>query len=94
MTRFGDPDFAIHCAIGQWMSLILYHIADDVLIPWDLPNAATVLQSYLSELNQTVVESKYPDLDLTPLEDATSEFEHQAGHIAQQRLEIALYLRS
>jgi N-acetylated-alpha-linked acidic dipeptidase len=82
MTRFGDPDFAIHRAIGQWMTLILYHIADDALIPWDLPNAATVLQAYLSELNETVVESDYPDLDLTPLEDAIAEFKHQAEHIA------------
>jgi N-acetylated-alpha-linked acidic dipeptidase len=83
MTRFGDPGFKVHRAIGQWMSLILYHIADDELIPWDLPNAAAVLQAYLSELNETVVESDYPNLDLTPLEDAIAEFEHQADHIAQ-----------
>lgn len=83
MTRFGDPGFKIHTAIGQWMTLIAYHIADDALIPWDLPNAATVLQSYLSELNSTITESDYPGLDLSPLESAIAEFEHQASHIAQ-----------
>ncbi|CAA9963830.1 Glutamate carboxypeptidase 2 [Pyrenophora teres f. maculata] len=83
MTRFGDPGFKIHTAIGQWMSLILYHIADDALIPWDLPNAALVLQSYLSELNSTISESDYPGLDLSPLESAINEFEHQAAHITQ-----------
>ena len=83
MTRFGDPGFKIHTAIGQWMTLVLYHIADDALIPWDLPNAALVLQSYLSELNSTIAESDYPGLDLSPLEFAIAEFEHQAAHIAQ-----------
>jgi N-acetylated-alpha-linked acidic dipeptidase len=83
MSRFGDPDFKLHKAIGQWMTLIAYHVADDELIPWDLPNAATVLQSYLSELNETIIESELPNLDLTPLHDAIAEFEHQAEHIAQ-----------
>lgn len=65
------------------MTLIAYHIADDELIPWDLSNAATVLQSYVSELNETIVESNLSGLDLAPLEDAVAEFEHQAEHIAQ-----------
>ncbi|RAR04240.1 peptidase family m28 [Stemphylium lycopersici] len=83
MSQFGDPDFAIHKAIGQWMTLIAYHIADDELIPWDLSNAAAVLQSYIAELNETIVESDVSGLDLTPLEDAVAKFEHQAEHIAQ-----------
>jgi N-acetylated-alpha-linked acidic dipeptidase len=83
MTRFGDPGFKLHKAIGQWMTLIAYHIADDELIPWDLPNAATVLQSYLSELNETIADSELSNLDLSPLQDAIAEFEHQAEHIAQ-----------
>jgi N-acetylated-alpha-linked acidic dipeptidase len=82
MSKFGDPGFKLHTAMGQLLSLITYHIADDALIPWDLPNAATVLQSYLSELNETVVESEFPDLDLTPIIDAVAEFEHQASHIS------------
>jgi N-acetylated-alpha-linked acidic dipeptidase len=82
MSTLGDPGFRLHTAMGQALSLILYHIADDVLIPWDLPNAATVLSNYLSELNETVVESDFPDLDLTPLSDAIAEFTTQAEHIA------------
>lgn len=65
------------------MTLIAYHIADDEVIPWDLPNAATVLQSYLLELNETVTDSELSNLDLSPLQDAIAEFEHQAEHIAQ-----------
>jgi N-acetylated-alpha-linked acidic dipeptidase len=83
MSKFADPGFRLHAAMGQAVSLILYHIADDVLIPWDLPNAATVLESYLTELNETVVESDSPSLDLTLLEDAIAEFATQAEHIAK-----------
>ncbi|KAF2654298.1 Zn-dependent exopeptidase [Lophiostoma macrostomum CBS 122681] len=82
MTTFGDPGFRLHTAMGQFLSLVLYHIADDVLIPWDLPNAATVLQTYLSELNETISESDFPDLDLSPLESAIGEFATQAENIA------------
>lgn len=64
------------------MSLIVYHIADDELIPWDMPNAAKVLQSYYAELNDTVTESGFPDLDISPIGDAIDEFTAQAEHIA------------
>ncbi|KAF5847757.1 hypothetical protein GGP41_008970 [Bipolaris sorokiniana] len=88
MSRFGDPDFKLHKAIGQWLTLIAYHIADDALIPWDLPNAASVLQSYLSELNETITDSELSkDLDLAPLGDAIAEFEAQAANIAREWVE-------
>lgn len=81
MSTFGDPGFKIHKAMGQFLSLIVYHIADDALIPWDLPHAATVLSSYLSELNETVTASNMPELDLTPLAEAIAEFTTQAARI-------------
>lgn len=67
--------------MGQALSLILSHIADDPLIPWDLPHAATVLQSYLTELNATIADSTLSTLELSPLEDAIAEFETRAKHI-------------
>ncbi|KAF2792509.1 Zn-dependent exopeptidase [Melanomma pulvis-pyrius CBS 109.77] len=82
MSKFGDPGFRLHAAMGQVLSLILYHIADDALIPWDMPNAATVLQAYLSELNDTVADSDFPDLDLTPISSAIDEFTEQASRIS------------
>jgi N-acetylated-alpha-linked acidic dipeptidase len=81
MSTFADPGFKLHAAMGQALSLILYHIADDPLLPWDLPHAATVLESYLSELNETIVASEFPDLDLSALEDAIAEFSTQAKHL-------------
>lgn len=83
MSKFGDPGFKVHTAIGQWMTLILYHIADDPLIPWDLPNAASVLSAYLSELNETVADSDFPELDISPIADAIAEFTEQAENIAK-----------
>jgi len=82
MSTFADPEFKIHAAMGQVFSLILYHIADDNIIPWDLPNAATVLQAYYSELNDTVAESDFSDLDISPIGAAIEEFTRQAKNIA------------
>ncbi|KAF1972706.1 glutamate carboxypeptidase 2 [Bimuria novae-zelandiae CBS 107.79] len=81
MSTFADPDFRLHTAMGQFFSLVVYHIAEDPLIPWDLPHAARVLSDYLSEFNEIVSTSDTPDLDLTPLADAIAEFTKQAERI-------------
>jgi N-acetylated-alpha-linked acidic dipeptidase len=36
MKTFVDPDFKIHTTAGQFMTLLAYHLADDVLLPFDL----------------------------------------------------------
>lgn len=81
MAKFGDPGFKIHRVMGQWLALIAYHIADDVIIPWDLPNAGRVLRTYYEDLNETIAED-YPDLDLSPIGDAITEFEAAAERIS------------
>ncbi|KAI8243490.1 putative glutamate carboxypeptidase [Colletotrichum sp. SAR 10_77] len=83
MAKFGDPGFKIHRVMGQWLTLIAYHIADDAIIPWDLPNAGSVLRTYYEDLNETIAET-YPDLDLdlSPIDDAIVEFETAAERIA------------
>ncbi|KAF5506389.1 putative glutamate carboxypeptidase [Colletotrichum siamense] len=83
MAKFGDPGFKIHRVMGQWLTLIAYHIADDVIIPWDLPNAGRVLRTYYEDLNETITET-YPDLDLdlSPIDDAIVKFETAAARIA------------
>jgi N-acetylated-alpha-linked acidic dipeptidase len=82
MSTFADPEFKIHTAMGQVFSLILYHIADDAIIPWDLPNAAIVLQAYYSELNDTVADSDLTGLDISPIGTAIEEFTVQSKNIA------------
>lgn len=80
MSTFADPGFLIHAAMGQWLSLITYHIADDALIPWDLPNAARVLETHLSDLNETI-SPKYANVSLSPIRDAIAQFEARAAAI-------------
>lgn len=82
MATFADPGFKLHTAMGQWLSLIAYHIADDVIIPWDIPNAAKVLHSYYDELDDAVADD-YPDFDTTAIEAAIAEFETQATRITE-----------
>ncbi|KAK1718279.1 peptidase family M28 [Colletotrichum lupini] len=81
MAKFGDPGFKIHRVMGQWLTLVAYHIADDVIIPWDLPNAGRVLRNHYEDLNETVA-GDYPSLSLSPIHDAITEFETAAERIA------------
>ncbi|KAF2836477.1 N-acetylated-alpha-linked acidic dipeptidase [Patellaria atrata CBS 101060] len=36
MSTFADPGFKIHKAVGQYITLLAYHLADDPLLPFDL----------------------------------------------------------
>jgi N-acetylated-alpha-linked acidic dipeptidase len=85
--RIHDPRFRVHTAIGQFLSLILSHIADDALILWDLLNAATVLQAYYAELNETITESDFPGFNISAVGTTLEEFTKNADHIA----EVAYY---
>ncbi|KAI0594607.1 peptidase family M28 [Biscogniauxia sp. FL1348] len=83
MAKYGDPGFKVHTAMGQWLTLIAYHIADDLLIPWDLPNAAKVLRTHFEDLEDTLADT-YAEvpLDLSPIDDALKLFEDAAERIA------------
>lgn len=82
MSKYGDPGFKIHTAMGQWLTLIAYHVVDDAIIPWDVPNAGKVLRTHYEDLNDTLSET-YPDLnlDLSPIDEAISTFQAAAEKI-------------
>ena len=80
MSTYADPGFHVHAAMGQWLTLMAYHIADDAVIPWDLPNAAHVLREYHDELTDTIADSGY-DVDVSELEEALNIFEARADAI-------------
>ncbi|KAI5918382.1 peptidase family M28 [Camillea tinctor] len=82
MAKYGDPGFQVHTAMGQWLTLIAYHIADDVIIPWDLPNAAKVLRTHFEDLEETLKDT-YAEapLDLSPIDDSLKVFEDAAERI-------------
>ncbi|KAF4997114.1 hypothetical protein FDECE_12191 [Fusarium decemcellulare] len=92
MSEYADPGFHLHVAMGQFVTLLTYHIADDPLIPWDLPNAGTVLRDTFEDLEEQL-EEKFPDydVDLGPLDNAVASFEAAAdriGVLAEQALAL------
>lgn len=89
MATYGDPGFLVHKAIGQFLSLLAYHLADDPIIPFDIPNYTTQLRLYFDDLNATVVEAG-ATLDLGPLSAAIDTFEEAANAIASVAAEATL----
>ncbi|KAJ0302963.1 hypothetical protein Brms1b_011849 [Colletotrichum noveboracense] len=80
MSKFGDPGFLVHAAIGQYLALLAYHLADDEILPIDLPNYASELSSYLEDLTEFVA-SEGQELDLSELSDAIDEFAKRAEEV-------------
>ncbi|KAF4965291.1 hypothetical protein FSARC_6892 [Fusarium sarcochroum] len=92
MTEYADPGFHLHTAMGQFVTLLTYHIADDPLIPWDLPHAGSALRDLFEDLEEKL-EENFPDydIDLGPLDDAVSAFEtasKKIGTLAKQALAL------
>ncbi|KAM0387085.1 hypothetical protein ACHAQC_011009 [Fusarium culmorum] len=82
MTNYADPGFHLHAAMGQFVTLLTYHIADDPLIPWDMPHAGSALRDIFEDLEEKLEDrfAKYT-VDLSPLNDAVSAFESACKHI-------------
>lgn len=78
MTTFGDPGYHYHSAMGQYLTLLAYHLANDELIPYDLPVYTTALRSYYDDLLSTI-NSTGQALDITELAAAITQFETSAN---------------
>lgn len=78
MENFGDPGFETHVAIGQYLSLLGYHLASDEIIPFDVNNYETQMNLYLDELKDVIKDSSM-NLDLSQLEDAIDVFGQAAN---------------
>ncbi|KAF2464932.1 glutamate carboxypeptidase 2 [Lindgomyces ingoldianus] len=77
MSTFGDPGFITHKAIGQYLTLLLYHIASDASLPLEPANYTPEMTTYLKNLN-TAIASTNSTLDLGPLRYALAVFEASA----------------
>jgi N-acetylated-alpha-linked acidic dipeptidase len=85
MSEYADPGFLLHTAMGQYATLLVYHIADDPLIPWDMPNAGATLRDIFEDLLERLEEDfaeESAGLDLGPLDEAVAAFEAAAERIA------------
>ncbi|KAL8709694.1 MAG: hypothetical protein Q9220_005634 [cf. Caloplaca sp. 1 TL-2023] len=80
MSTYGDPGFKYHVAMGQYLSLLAYHLSTDEIIPFDLPAYTTALQSYYSDLLSTLNSTSPPlkNLDTAPLSAAITQFSSSA----------------
>ncbi|KAJ4368899.1 hypothetical protein N0V83_005981 [Neocucurbitaria cava] len=77
MTKFGDPGFITHKSIGQYLTLLLYHMANDAVVPLEPSGYIPEFDTYLTDLNDTVSSSNYT-IDLSPLTEAISNFTSSA----------------
>ncbi|KAK3368494.1 PA domain-containing protein [Podospora didyma] len=89
MSTFGDPGFHTHAAIGQYLSLLAFHLVDDEVLPFDVPNYGVELRSYYDDLEANIKESSQA-LDITDLAAAISVFEKRAQEVKDlEKLAVA-----
>ncbi|KAF2258650.1 N-acetylated-alpha-linked acidic dipeptidase-like protein 2 [Lojkania enalia] len=78
MSTFGDPGFHTHKAMGQYLSLLLYHLSSDAILPLEPANYGPEFDKYFEELNTTLA-SYNETLDLSELSAAIDTFKEYAS---------------
>lgn len=63
--------------MGQYLTLLAYHMANDEIIPYDLPIYSAALHSYYNDLQESI-ESTMQSLDTSELSAAILQFEDSA----------------
>lgn len=84
MATFGDPGFHVHSAVGQYVSLLVFHLLDDEVIPFNVVDYATELRAYLEDVVETV-ETADADVDLAELKAAVAVFGEAAEKLEALR---------
>jgi N-acetylated-alpha-linked acidic dipeptidase len=83
MSQFADPGYNVHKAMGQYLSLLAYHLATDDLLPHLPVNYADEMEKYYQILRYTVGNSSQPDFDTSALQSAITKFRDQAEQAAK-----------
>lgn len=90
MTTFGDPGFLTHKNMGQYLSLLAYHLASEDLVPLSPVNYATQMDLYYTEL-RGVIANATQDVDTSELREAIDTFRGQAQEVvALQKLAVGM----
>ncbi|KAH8730416.1 N-acetylated-alpha-linked acidic dipeptidase-like protein 2 [Phaeosphaeriaceae sp. PMI808] len=84
MARFGDPGFHTHKAIGQYLTLLLYHMVSDKVVPLEPAAYGPELVKYYDALNKTISATSYT-VDLAPVSSAISTFNARAKEFESLR---------
>lgn len=83
MTNFGDPGFLSHKSMTQYMSLLVYNLADAELIPFNLTNWVIQLDSYYDDLRATI-NATSTALDTDPVRTAIDFFAESVQRLEKQ----------
>ena len=78
MTTFGDPDFITHKVVGQYLAVLMYHLANDEIIPFDVENYGIQMTLYLDALAEMLQSDNATSVDLSSLEAAIESFNTSA----------------
>ncbi|KAL9618071.1 MAG: hypothetical protein Q9160_007200 [Pyrenula sp. 1 TL-2023] len=91
MTTFGDPGFQTHKAIGQYITLLTYHLANDEVLPLDPANYGVEMTGYLEELSDVLAAANVSaaEVDLADLEAAIAEFNASAAALTSNTTTIS-----
>lgn len=81
MSTFGDPGFITHKSMGQYLTLLAYHLASDEVLPLHPENYATQMDIYYKDLRDTI-DASGEDVDTTELREAIDTFAAQAKEAA------------
>jgi N-acetylated-alpha-linked acidic dipeptidase len=84
MTNFGDPGFISHKAMGEYLTLLLYHLSNDAVLPLEPSGYSPELQTYYEDLVSTLEEYNVT-LDLSALETAIGTFNTSATEFSTLR---------
>lgn len=80
MATFGDPGFHVHSTMGQFLTLLAYHLADDTILPFNIPDYGEALRSYYDELLK-LISSTASHIDVSELDSAISTFQTRADEV-------------
>jgi N-acetylated-alpha-linked acidic dipeptidase len=78
MSTFADPDFLYHKAMGQYLTLLTYHMASDDIAPLNPVTYGAEMTKYLNTLT-TLLTTTNTSLDLSPLVSAIESFNSSAA---------------
>ncbi|KAI6794163.1 putative glutamate carboxypeptidase [Hortaea werneckii] len=77
MSTFGDPGFLVHKGMGQYLTLLAYHLATDESLPLEPVNFANEMDIYYQDLQYTIGNASQ-DVDISELRQAIDTFRTQA----------------
>ncbi|CAN9472472.1 unnamed protein product [Alternaria alternata] len=84
MATFGDPGFITHKAMGQFLTLLLYHMVSDPVVPLEPADYVSEFNTYLEDLETEISGSNFT-VDLTNLTAAIAQFETSAQEFVTLR---------